>query len=76
MPRCCVRSWIGDGSSWNVAAHSAARWCVPFRSFYERLVANGKPKKAALTAVARKLLVSVNAMLRDNVDWALQPGCC
>lgn len=59
-----------------VAAHSAARWSAPLRSFYERLVANGKPKKAALAAVARKLLVSVNAMLRDNVDWALQPSCC
>lgn len=63
-----------------LAAQAAARWSGPQRAFYERLVANGKPKKAALAAVARKLLVALNAMLRDDRPWqptiAAQPGCC
>lgn len=29
-----------------------------------------------VAAVARKLLVSVNAMFRDNADWVVQPSCC
>ena len=40
----------------------------------------GKPKKAALAAVARKLLVAINAMLRDRRAWQptliVQPSCC
>ena len=39
---------------------SAARWNAPLRIFYERLVGRGKPKKAALATVARKLLVAIN----------------
>ncbi|MBS0573147.1 MAG: IS110 family transposase, partial [Proteobacteria bacterium] len=29
----------------------------------------GKPKLAAIVAVARKLLVILNAILRDNTPW-------
>jgi transposase len=44
--------------------------CNPiFRAFYQRLLAAGKPRKLALTAVARKLLVALNAMLRDGQPW-------
>jgi transposase len=39
------------------------------RRFYERLVAAGKPKKVALTACMHKLLVILNAMLRQGVPW-------
>jgi transposase len=63
-----------------LAAQSAARWNTPLRIFYERLVGRGKPKKAALAAVARKLLVAINAMLRDGRPWnpavVAQPSCC
>jgi len=49
-------------------------------AFYERLVGRGNPKKAALAAVARKLLVAINAMIRDGRGWQLalivQPSCC
>lgn len=38
--------------------------------FYHRLVAAGKPKKVALTACMRKLLVILNAMVRDNEPWS------
>jgi transposase len=63
-----------------IAAQSAARWNAPLRTFYERLLIGGKSKKAALAAVARKLLVTLNAMARDQHTWnppnATQPGCC
>ena len=38
--------------------------CNPtLREFYQRLIAKGKPKKVALTAVMRKLLVYMNHQL-------------
>jgi hypothetical protein len=49
-----------------LAAQSAARWNAPRRAFYERLVGRGKSKKAALAAVARKLLIAITAMMRDQ----------
>lgn len=39
------------------------------RAFYQRLVAAGKPKKVALVACMRKLLVILNAMVRDGKHW-------
>ena len=39
------------------------------RPFYARLLAAGKPKKVALTACMHKLLLIVNALLRERVAW-------
>lgn len=39
------------------------------RKHYQRLIAAGKHKKAALTACIRKLIVILNAMLKNNTDW-------
>lgn len=39
------------------------------KEFYERLVANGKHKKVALTACMRKLMTILNAMVRDKKHW-------
>jgi transposase len=39
------------------------------KTFFERLVAAGKSKLAALIAVARKLLTILNAILRDQKPW-------
>lgn len=39
------------------------------QTFYERLLAKGKLKKVALVACMRKLLVILNAMIRDNKTW-------
>ena len=39
------------------------------RTFYLRLRANGKHAKPALTACMRKLLVILNAMLRNKTHW-------
>ena len=47
-----------------MAALSAAQHNPPFRAFYERLVAHGKPKIAAIVAVARKLLVVMVTLMR------------
>lgn len=47
----------------------ATRWNPLIKSFYERLLSRGKPKKVALTACMRKLLVMLNAMIRDQTHW-------
>jgi transposase len=39
------------------------------RAFFNRLVAVGKPKMAAIIAVARKLLTILNAIIRDHRKW-------
>lgn len=52
-----------------MAALVAARYNEPLKDFYQRLVAAGKPKKVALVAVMRKMLVILNAMVRDNIAW-------
>ena len=61
--RPCVRSAIF------MAAMSAIRCNPVMRVFYQRLLARGKPKMVALVAVARKVLVTLNAMLRDGKKW-------
>lgn len=40
-------------------------------AFYQRLLADGKEKKVALTAVMRKLLVILNAIVRDRTPWQI-----
>lgn len=52
----------------------AARKNPAMRRVYERLVAAGKPKKLALTAVMRKLVVLANALLRDGTSWTEKPA--
>ncbi|MCE2889940.1 MAG: IS110 family transposase, partial [Hyphomonadaceae bacterium] len=36
----------------------------------DRLVSNAKPKMVALNALMRKLITQLNAMMRDQTDWA------
>lgn len=52
-----------------MAAVAAARSNPRFNAFYRRLRDAGKPAKVAIIAVARKLLVTANAILRDNVAF-------
>jgi transposase len=52
-----------------LAALSAAKHNPRLKAFHARLLAAGKAKKQALVAVARKLLITVNAMLRNNSQW-------
>jgi len=41
------------------------------KAFFDRLVAAGKPKMVAIIAVAHKLLIILNAMMRDNQPWQI-----
>ncbi len=56
-----------------MCAMVAARANPVLKQFYERLVARGKPKKLALAAVMRKLIVTLNAMFKTNSVW--RPPC-
>lgn len=56
-----------------MATLSAKRYNPDIKRMYERLVSRGKNAKLALTACARKLLITLNAMLRDNRHWTLEP---
>lgn len=47
----------------------ATRYNPVIASFYTRLLAAGKPKKVALTACMRKLIIILNAILRDQQPW-------
>lgn len=53
-----------------MAAISAIRCNSRFAAFYARLRAAGKAPKQAIIAVARKLIVTLNAMVRDNAAYA------
>jgi transposase len=53
-----------------MAAVAAARGSNPvIAGFYKRLRLAGKPAKLALTACMRKLVVTLNAMLRSGTAW-------
>ncbi len=53
-----------------LAALQASRRHPRFIAFRARLQGQGKPPKVAIIAVARKLLTTLNAMLRDQTDFA------
>ena len=48
---------------------AASRFNPVIRDFYQRLLAAGKPKKVALVACMRKLLVILNSMLKQRSPW-------
>lgn len=52
-----------------MAAVAAARYNPLLNPLYRRLRAAGKPAKVALIAVARKLLVIANAIMRDKTEF-------
>jgi transposase len=52
-----------------MAALVASRHNPALARFYQRLISAGKAKKLAITAVMRKLLTILNAMIRDNRPW-------
>ena len=52
-----------------LAAIVAMRHNPVIRACYERLVGAGKPKKVAIVACMRKLLIIMNAMVRDKMPW-------
>jgi transposase len=52
-----------------MAALTATRHNPVMKVFYERLLSAGKLKKVGIVAVMRKMLVILNAMVRNNVEW-------
>jgi transposase len=51
-------------------AAQAAAMCNPvLKAFKQRLLAAGKKPKVAIVAVMRKLLTTLNAMLRERQEW-------
>lgn len=64
--------WGGRGqvrAALYMAALVATRFNPVIRQYYDRLCFAGKPKKVALTACMRKLLVILNAMLKHRIPW-------
>ncbi len=52
-----------------MAAVTACRYNPALQTFYKRLEAAGKKSKVAIVAVMRKIITTLNAMIRDNVAW-------
>jgi transposase len=68
------KSFIGGGRTavrtvLFMGALVAKRHNPVLKDFFERLVRAGKPKMVALIAVARKLLIILNAIIRDSRPW-------
>jgi len=59
-----------------MAALVASRRNPVIREFYQRLRQAGKPAKVALTACMRKILVILNAMLKNRTFWNPQLPLC
>jgi transposase len=72
-------AWRGSRAIWggrrqgraalSMAALVGVRHNPVLRSFYEGLLARGKPKKVALTACRQKLLTILHALRRDRTPW-------
>jgi transposase len=56
------------------AAIAAIRWCPSMKAFYASLKARGKASKVAIVAVARKILVLANALIRDKRKFNAAPA--
>ncbi len=61
--RPCVRAAL------YIAAVSAARTDKGFKAEYQAMRQAGKPAKVALVAIARKIVVAANSMLKSNQPW-------
>jgi transposase len=70
------RIWGGRAPVRNVlymAAMSASQHNPVLKAFHDRLKAAGKEPKVAIVAVMRKMITTLNAMVRDDVAWADRP---
>ncbi|MFZ0126515.1 MAG: transposase [Xanthobacteraceae bacterium] len=52
-----------------MAALSASRYNPALKSVSNRLAAASKKSKVIIVAVIRKMIITLNAMLRDNTEW-------
>ena len=61
-------------SAMHMAAVSASRHDENMSSFYNRLLERGKPKKVALVAVVRKMLIRLNGLVAEYRKSIAQPA--
>ncbi len=76
---CESGAWKGQRHIWGgrkgvrkyiyMCALSGITYNPVIKEFFERLVAAGKNKKAAIVACSRKLLTIMNAVIRDQKPW-------
>ena len=52
-----------------MSALVAIRHDLRMKKFYQNLLARGKAKKVALVAVMRKIIIMLNAMVKNNMPW-------
>ncbi|TCS62715.1 hypothetical protein EDD52_1089 [Primorskyibacter sedentarius] len=52
----------------------AIRYNRTVQAKFEDLVRTGKPRKVAVTAVMRKLVVLAKALIKDGRKWAQEPA--
>lgn len=52
-----------------MATLSATRCNPMIKEFYQRLIAKGKAKKVAIVACMRKMLITLNAIVKSNKPW-------
>ena len=52
-----------------MAILTALKFNPTIKKFYDRLIQKGKLKKVAMVACMRKLIIIMNAMIRDNTGW-------
>ena len=65
--------WGGRASVRSVlymATLTASRYNPVIRAYYQQLIARGKLRKVALVACMRKLLITLNAIVRSDRPWA------
>lgn len=54
-----------------LAALAASRYGADLKTFYRRLIGDGKTAKLAIIAVARKLVVLANTLIAEDRTWQL-----
>lgn len=57
-----------------MVALSSIRHNSKMKAFYEHLVGKGKKAKVALTALMRKIIITLNSMLKNNTNWLANGG--
>lgn len=50
-------------------AHNAVLHCPRFKQYFDQLIARGKRHKVAMTACMRKLLITLNQMVKTKTHW-------
>ena len=56
-----------------MATIAATRFNPVIKQHYQKLCSTGKLKKVALIACARKLLITLNAIIKNNRAWLVKP---